>query len=48
MPRSRLATRLKIVEGGYELFYKQGFARVQSGRHCGERGDHKADTVRAL
>jgi glycolate oxidase iron-sulfur subunit len=28
MPRSRLATRLKIVEGGYELFYKQGFARV--------------------
>ena len=28
MPRSRLATRLKIVEGAYELFYKQGFARV--------------------
>ena len=28
MPRSRLATRLKVVEGAYELFYKQGFARV--------------------
>ncbi len=28
MPRSRAATRLKIVEGAYELFYKQGFARV--------------------
>src|SRR5271165_3242757 len=28
MPRSRLATRSKIIEGAYELFYKQGFARV--------------------
>jgi AcrR family transcriptional regulator len=28
MPRSRAATRLKIVEGAYELFYSKGFARV--------------------
>ena len=28
MPRSRAATRLKIVGGAYELFYKHGFARV--------------------
>ena len=28
MPRSRAATRLRIVEGAYALFYRQGFARV--------------------